>query len=143
MEMQVKYDCEGIDFAEVAKVLQIVGMAHHSAEIHRRAFENSAVKVFLLNTNNQLIGFGRAISDNAYQAAMYDIAVVPQYQSEGYGQLIVKEILEKLPNINVMLYAMPRKEKFYQKFGFKKMRTAMARFQNSDTMIAKGFIENE
>ncbi len=143
MNPQVKYDCKDIDFAELSRILQVVGMAHYPAETHRVAFENSAVKVFLLDINGRLVGFGRAISDGAYQAALYDIAVVPQFQGEGFGKLIVEKLLEKLPEVHVMLYAAPRKEDFYKQFGFRKMRTAMALFRNAEAMVAKGFIEND
>ncbi len=140
---RIQYDCKDIDFAELAKTLQAVGMAYRTAELHRLAFENSAVKVFLLDAGGQLIGFGRAISDGAYQAALYDIAIVPQYQGYGLGKLVMEELLGKLPGIQVILYANPGKEKFYKKFGFRKMLTAMALFGNPELMVTKGFIEND
>jgi ribosomal protein S18 acetylase RimI-like enzyme len=143
MKTRIQFDCKDIDFAEVARILQIAGMAYHPAELHRTAFENSAVKLFLLDASSRLIGFGRAISDGAYQAALYDIAVVPQYQGEGFGKMITEELLKKLPGIQVMLYAKPGKESFYQKFGFRKMRTAMALVKDPDGMAAKGIIEND
>ncbi len=143
MKPRIQFDCTNIDFTEVVRILQIVGMSYHPAELHRMAFENSAVKLFLLDANNRLIGFGRAISDGAYQAALYDVAVVPQYQGEGFGKMITEELLKKLPGIQVMLYAKPGKENFYKRFGFRKMRTAMVLAAHPDDMAAKGFIEND
>lgn len=143
MKARMQFDCKNVDFAELSRILQIVGMGYHPAEMHRTAFENSAVKIFLWDANNHLIGFGRAISDGAYQAALYDIAVLPQYQGEGYGKLITEEIIKKLPGIQLMLYAKPGKENFYKKFGFRKMRTAMIWVKNPEDMAAKGFIEND
>jgi len=88
-----------------------------------------------------MVGFGRAISDGAYQAAMYDVAVVKEYQGNGLGKLIIQQLLKKLQGMNVILYASPGKEHFYTKQGFRKMKTGMAHFVNGDAMAEKGFTE--
>ena len=140
MDVNLKFDCAGVDWKEVANILKTVHMGYHTPEIHQKAFENSAVTVFAY-TNKQLIGFGRAISDGAYQAAVYDMAINPQYQREGLGNLILESILEKLPDCNVILYASPGKEFFYQKHGFRKMKTGMALFLNPEQKREKGFTD--
>ncbi len=70
MDIDVKFDCSGVDWKLVASTLKEVGMGHHEPKLHRKAFENSFVSVFIYQ-DNRLIGFGRAISDSAYQAAVY------------------------------------------------------------------------
>ena len=65
--------------------------------------------------------------------------VVEAYQGRGLGKLIMDNILARLPDCNVILYASPGKEGFYQKHGFRRMKTGMARFIESDAMQAKGF----
>ena len=89
----------------------------------------------------KLVGFGRAISDGAYQAAVYDCAVVEKYQGLGLGKRVMREILSKIPDCNVILYASPGKEGFYETQGFRRMKTGMARFINRDLMHIKGFTE--
>lgn len=140
MEIKIKYDCDSVDWSVITETLKTVGMAHFSPEIHEKAFRNSYVSVFMYD-GDKLAGFGRAISDGVYQAAVYDIAVTPDYQSKGLGARIIKAILERLPDCNVILYASPGKEGFYEKYGFRKMRTGMAAFTNEAKMIEKGFIE--
>lgn len=88
-----------------------------------------------------MIGFGRAISDGAYQAALYDCAVTHEYQGKGLGRLIVHELLKYLKGFNVILYASPGKEGFYEKQGFRKMKTGMAFFIHRESMSEKGFTE--
>ncbi len=88
-----------------------------------------------------MIGFGRAISDGAYQAAIYDVAVNPEFQKKGLGNIIIENILERLPECNIILYASPGKEGFYIKNDFRKMKTGMALFTNAQTMSEKGFTE--
>jgi GNAT superfamily N-acetyltransferase len=140
MKIEIKDDIEHIDWQKVADTLQSVGMAHYAPERHKKAFEASCCTVFLY-AEATLVGFGRALSDGAYQAALYDCAVVAEYQGRGFGKLIVQSLLAKLANCNVVLYASPGKEEFYQKLGFRRMKTGMACFLNRDAMTEKGFTE--
>jgi ribosomal protein S18 acetylase RimI-like enzyme len=140
MNIQIKYNCSDIDWNRVAEILQSVGMAHYSPETHKKAFEASYCTVFLFD-DKTLIGFGRAISDGAYQAAVYDCAVIDAFQGQGLGRLMMQEILARLPECNVILYAAPGREGFYKKLGFRRMKTGMAVFRNSDAMTERGFTE--
>jgi GNAT superfamily N-acetyltransferase len=138
MQPDLKHDCHGVDWQAVATILKTVGMAHHEPDVHRRAFESSHTVVFVYH-GGRLIGFGRAISDGVYQAAVYDCAVRPDFQGQGIGRLIMAHILDAHPDANIILYASPGKEGFYRKLGFRKMRTGMASFRNSAFMQARGF----
>ena len=140
MKIEVKYECKNIDWEEVSEILKSVGMAYYCPEKHRAAFESSYCTIFIYD-NDKLVGFGRAISDGTYQAAVYDCAVVEEYQGHGFGKLIMQEILSKLTECNVILYASPGKEGFYEKQGFKRMKTGMAYFINRDHMAKRGFTE--
>jgi ribosomal protein S18 acetylase RimI-like enzyme len=140
MDVDIKQDCTEVDWKAVSKTLKSVGMAHHQPDVHKQAFEASYTTVFVYHAGN-LIGFGRAISDGAYQAAVYDCAVVEEFQGKGIGNIIMKNILSQLSHCNIILYASPGKEGFYQKHGFKKMKTGMAHFINSESMSERGFTE--
>ena len=141
MEIKVKFDCLGVDWKIVSETLKRVGMAYYEPSLHRKAFKNSYVTVFVYR-GNQMIGFGRAISDGAYQASIYDVAVIPDFQRMEFGNTIMKSILDRLPpQCNIILYASPGKEEFYRKQDFRTMRTGMARFNNPEQMKKKGFTE--
>lgn len=140
MEIDVKQDCIGVDWKTVSEILKTVGMAYHEPDAHRRAFEASHSIVFVYHAG-RLVGFGRAISDGVYQAAVYDCAVLPEFQGKGLGTTIMKNILAQVSDCNVILYASPGKEGFYQTHGFRKMKTGMARFRNSAAMRERGFTE--
>ena len=127
MDLEIKTDCSGIDWVEVRDLLKNVGMAYREPEVHRRAFEASHTTVFVFR-DPRLIGFGRAISDGEYQAAIYDVAVHPETQGMGVGKLIIEKIKESLPHCNLLLYATPGMEGFYAKLGFRLMTTGMALF---------------
>lgn len=140
MEVDIKQDCAGVDWKTVSETLKTVGMAYYDPDVHKRAFEASHTTVFVYHAD-QLIGFGRAISDGAYQAAVYDCAVLPEFQGQGIGTKIMNAILSRLAQCNVILYASPGKEGFYQKHGFRKMKTGMAYFKKSVAMRERGFTE--
>lgn len=140
MEIDVVYDCSKTDWKVVSETLKRVGMAFEEPEIHRKAFEASHTAVFIYRAG-ELIGFGRAISDGAYQAAVYDLAVIPEFQKMGVGKIIMQKIMERLTGCNVILYAAPGKEEFYRKLGLRKMKTGMALFRNPQKMKDRGFTD--
>lgn len=140
MDFKIQYDCSNIDWDKVSEILKTVGMGYFDGEVHKKAFENSYTVVFVFD-NDVLIGFGRAISDGAYQTAIYDVAIMPRYQGKGVGRMIVENIVKSLPGCNFILYAAPGKEIFYEKMNFRKMKTGMALFTNAEKMQKNGFIE--
>jgi len=139
-DIRLQLDCEDIDWERVPRILEKVGMAFGSPQDHEKAFRNSSAVVFVYD-GSAMVGFGRAISDGVKQAAIYDIAVLPDYQGKGIGRMIIKNILEKLPGCNILLYANPGKDVFYERFGFRRMRTGMALFVDPDEARRKGFID--
>lgn len=140
MNLRITFDCSGVDWSIVSSTLQRVGMAYGEPELHRKAFENSHTAVFVYD-EDQLVGFGRAISDDAYQAAVYDMAVAPEYQRQGIGTTIMEQILGRVRQCNVILYAAVGKEQFYEKIGLRRMKTGMALFREADEMQKKGFTD--
>jgi len=91
--------------------------------------------------HEQLVGFGRAISDGVYQAAIYDLAVLPAYQGKGVGKLLLQQLVAQNPGCNFILYASPGKELFYEKSKFRRLKTGMALFVNAERMQEKGFTD--
>ena len=140
MKFDVKKDCIGVDWIAVSALLKKAGMACYEPGVQKKAFEASHTTIFICHAGT-LIGLGRALSDGVYQASVYDCAVSLEYQGNGIGKMIITNILSELPHCNVILYATPGKEGFYQKHGFKRMKTGMAKFMKSDVMSERGFTE--
>ena len=65
----------------------------------------------------------------------------PEFQGMGVGSTIMRHILSRISHCNVILYASPGKEGFYQDHGFRKMKTGMARFTKGAAMRERGFTE--
>ena len=140
MNLDIREDCNGVNWESVSETLKSVGMGYHDPDVHRQAFEASHATIFVYSDGN-MIGFGRAISDGAYQAAIYDCAVIPEFQGNGIGKIIVQSILQHVSHCNIILYASPGKEGFYQKHGFRKMKTGMALFKKGAAMREGGFTD--
>ncbi len=140
MSYKIVRDCEMVEYNDVREVLIQAGLTARPVELLKRAFSNSYLVVFVYD-GDKLIGVGRAISDGAYEAGLYDIAVLPAYQGQGLGRAILKELLARLEGINVILYARPGAEDFYRKAAFSKLLTGMIRFVDPQTMRNRGFIE--
>jgi ribosomal protein S18 acetylase RimI-like enzyme len=140
MNLRLQTDTAGISWEFVASILREAGMANFSPECHKQAFENSQTVIFVFDCE-KLIGFGRALSDGTYQSAIYDVAVLPEYQGKGIGKIIVDKIVGSCPDCNIILYASPGNEGFYEKFNFRRMKTGMALFTDPGKMKNRGFTE--
>lgn len=140
MNLIYKYNCDNIPWAKVPLLLHKVNMASTDVEVHRRSFEASYAVVFVFD-GEELIRFGRMISDGVRQSALYDIAIEPEYQGRKIGGEIVSRLMEASPDCNFILYASPGKEGFYRKLNFKRMKTGMILFANPDRMEDDTFVE--
>ena len=88
----------------------------------KKCLANSDVIVSLW-TSNEIVGFGRALSDGIYRAVLWDVVIDKDHQGKGYGKLIVKNILEskKIKNTK-KVYLMTTNEKFfYSQMDFKEV----------------------
>jgi ribosomal protein S18 acetylase RimI-like enzyme len=68
---------------------------------------------------DQLVGFGRVLTDFVYRATIWDVIVDKAYQGQGIGTDIVQRILNHPRLTNVELFWLcTRMPKFYEKLGF-------------------------
>tara|TARA_Y100001968_G_C19280279_1_gene678867 strand:+ start:302 stop:787 length:486 start_codon:yes stop_codon:yes gene_type:complete len=88
----------------------------------KKMLSNSASVVTLWN-DNQLIGFGRATSDSIYRAVLWDIVVNKSFQGEGYGKLIIEELLssKEIKRVEKVYLMTTNQEKFYKQFFFEEV----------------------
>ncbi|MFV9631012.1 MAG: GNAT family N-acetyltransferase [Methanosarcinales archaeon] len=70
----------------------------------KRAFLASYAVIYVFDSD-KLIGLGRALCDGEYQAAIYDVVLLPEYQREGIGKKIMGKLCEQIPVENIILYA--------------------------------------
>lgn len=135
------YSIESLDWKELAALYRAAPLGNKDPADLEVAFNNSKF-VCLVREGEKLVGVGRALADGVDCSYICDIAVLPSRQGSGLG----KQIVAKLVNLSaghkkVILYAVPGKESFYKKFGFKRMRTAMAIFENQSLAQERGYVD--
>ena len=88
----------------------------------KKCLANSDVIVSIWS-NNEPVGFGRALSDGIYRGVLWDIVIDQDHQGKGYGKMIVKSILEsKKIKYTKKIYLMTTNKKlFYSQVDFKEV----------------------
>jgi GNAT superfamily N-acetyltransferase len=131
---------ENADWLELSSLYQAAGMGAKTPADLATAFGNSRFCV-LVTDSGRLVGAGRAVADGVDCACICDVAVLPAQQGHGLGAAIVQRLLDAAKgHRKIILYAVPGTERFYGRFGFRKMKTAMAIFQDRAAAAARGLV---
>ncbi len=135
----VKTEITELNLQELREVYRSVGWMKHDEEVIRTVFEANTHKVFAVK-EGVVIGFARALSDGIFNAAIYDVVVHKQHQGEGIARLLLERILDELKEVScIHLISTTGNMAFYEKCGFKKLKTGMAIYQNQQ--LAAEYLE--
>ncbi len=141
MKIEYIFQLEDIDWFKASELFKLAPLGIREPAKLKKSCENSFLVCFAYD-GKKLIGMGRAISDGEYQAAIYDLVILPKYQGRGIGKQIMEQIHSRLPVETIILYAVPGKENFYKKLGYSTMLTAMAKkIKNVDSFRSGGYIK--
>ncbi len=133
---------DDVDWHELQALYDAAPLGKKNAADLKIAFGNSRHRCFV-RQQGRLVGVGRALADGVDCAYLCDIAVLPGHQGTGLGKAIVQHLLAQVQGYKkVILYAVPGKEPFYKKFGFRRMRTAMAIFDDPARAYERGHIDD-
>ena len=88
----------------------------------KKCLANSDV-IISLWVDNEIVGFGRALTDGIFRGVLWDIVIDQNHQGKGYGTLIVKNLLssKKIKNTEKLYLMTTDKKLFYSKFNFKEV----------------------
>ena len=88
----------------------------------KKCLANSDVIVSLWD-GNEIVGFGRALTDGIYRGVLWDIVIDQNHQGKGFGTLIVKNLLssKKIKNTKKIYLMTTNKKLFYSQFDFKEV----------------------
>ncbi len=69
---------------------------------------------------DKLIGFARATSDGIYRAAIWDVAIDPDYQRLGLGRKLVETVLSHpyMQRVERIYLFTTHHQRFYERLGF-------------------------
>lgn len=138
--IEIRTNMYGIDFDEVAALLQSFGLSDLDGPTQKLVFERSYAKTFALQ-DGHIVGVGRALSDGISQASIYNIAVREDLWGQGLGRRIVDSLLEQVRGCNVVLYTHPKHIGLYEHWGFRRLKTSYAHFEREDYFVEQGFLE--
>lgn len=141
MAFEWKTGAEGVDWEELSALYRAAPLGDKKPEHLRLVFGNSLFKCFVHDAQGRLVAAGRVLADGADCAYLCDIAVLPEHQGSGLGRQLVGRLVEmSRGHKKIILYAVPGKEPFYRRFGFLRMKTAMAIFENQQLQLERGYL---
>jgi ribosomal protein S18 acetylase RimI-like enzyme len=139
--MDWRFEQDAVDFEELSNLYRVAPLGNKPAADLAVVYSNSRYKCFVFD-GERLVGAGRVLSDGLDCAYVCDVAVHPDHQGSGLGKAIVSRLVEfSAGHKKIILYANPGKEGFYEKLGFRRMRTAMAIFRNQEQAVINGLVE--
>ena len=141
MAIEWKHSVDGVDWEELSALYRAAPLGDKKPALLAQAFGASRF-VCLAYEDGRLVAAGRALADGADCSYLCDVAVLPSHQGTGLGKRIVETLVEaSRGHRKILLYAAPGKEGFYRGFGFLRMKTAMALFENQQQQVERGYVE--
>lgn len=132
---------DAINWPELSELYRLAPLGNKSSEWLKTAFSNSMFR-FFAQDDGVLVAAGRAVADGVDCSYICDIAVHPSHQGRGLGREVIQRLVAASQgHRKIILYAVPGKEDFYRRFGFHRMRTAMAIFENPEQAATSGYID--
>lgn len=143
MTQEWKHSADGIDWEELSELYRAAPLGEKTPLYLQKVFSNSMFQCFVYESG-KLVAAGRAVADGADCSYICDIAVLPSHQGTGLGKQVVRDLVEmSRGHKKIILYAVPGKEPFYRKFGFLRMNTAMAIFENQQQQVERGYLSED
>lgn len=132
---------DGVDWEELSALYRVAPLGNKPADRLKLVYTNSMFKCFAYE-GGKLVAAGRALADGSDCSYICDVAVLPSHQGTGAGKEMVARLVElSRGHKKIILYSVPGKEPFYKKFGFKRMRTAMAIFEDQAGALERGYLD--
>ena len=118
------------DYEQVREVMQAAGLEKGGAEESRmRRMIDNANRTAGAWDGERMVGFARALCDEAFNGYIGTVAVHPDYQRQGIGTELVSQLTEDSPEITWVLRAGQGSESFWTKQGFAVSSIAMERIR--------------
>ena len=112
------------DLIELEQLLQSVGWSQRPLRRVRRALDHSLIKVGLWRHDPKfprLVGFARGTGDGILEATIWDVAITPVYQNQGFGKKLMVYMIQSLKETGIKritLFADPGVISFYKSQGW-------------------------
>jgi GNAT superfamily N-acetyltransferase len=94
----------------------------YSAARMRLSLANCDIVVAARNGAGDLIGIARALSDFAIETKILDMIIVPEYQRQGVGRAMMREIERCTRGTNIYCETEQKNFGFVEKLGYKRRK---------------------
>lgn len=116
------------DYEQVKGLLEVVGWGFRTTDESRlRRMIDFADRTVGAFEEERLVGFARALCDEAFNGFISTVCVHPDYRRRGIGSELVSQLIEDSPEITWVLRAAEGSLAFWEKQGFAPSRAAMER----------------
>lgn len=133
---------DAVDWPELSEMYRLAPLGNKAPGWLQTAFSNSMFR-FFAREGGALVAAGRAVADGVDCSYICDIAVHPSHQGRGLGREVIERLVAaSRGHRKIILYAVPGKEDFYRRFGFRRMTTAMAIFADAEGAARNGYVED-
>lgn len=135
-------DAVDVDWEELSALYRAAPLGEKPPDALETVFSASRFTTFAYAGDN-LVAVGRALADGLDCAYIADVAVRPDHQGRGLGREVIRRLVARAAgHKKIILYANPGTEGFYAGLGFRRMRTAMAIWDDTQQAVAKGLLED-
>ena len=120
MTYDIRYETPSVD--DYIRIRLAAGLSRKSVEAATIGLANTICGV-MVYCNDEPVGIGRVIGDGGCFFEIVDIAVVPEHQKKGLGDMIMQGLMEYIhenapDTAYVSLMADHGTPQFYERFGF-------------------------
>ena len=134
-------DAVDVDWEELSALYRAAPLGEKPPDALETVFSASRFTTFAY-AGDELVAVGRALADGLDCAYIADVAVRPDHQGRGLGREVIRRLVARAAgHKKILLYANPGTEGFYAGLGFRRMRTAMAIWDDTQQAVAKGLLE--
>lgn len=135
-------DAVDVDWEELSALYRAAPLGEKPPDALETVFSASRFTTFAY-AGDELVAVGRALADGLDCAYIADVAVRPDHQGRGLGREVIRRLVARADgHKKILLYANPGTEGFYAGLGFRRMRTAMAIWDDTQQAVAKGLLED-
>ena len=121
MNVIFQFDTKDIDWAQaahvVAKATDPDGGTEADPEAVAAAFNASQVVAFAFD-GSHIVAVGRAEHQGEDAATIHDIYVLPPYQKQALGSIVMDQLIRRLPGRTLRVDAPEHLESWFALFGF-------------------------
>lgn len=131
----ITHDLNDVDWTALGQLYLRERGKVRQADLLRQAFQASYLSV-VARLDGQVVGAGRVLSDGIFNAMIMDVVVDGAHQGRGIGRAMMEALMADLNVERIDLSAVPGKEGFYEKLGYRPNETAYC-LRSTQTPLAE------